>query len=157
VPLGHLLLLIVLFPFIDFVLLLWLASRVPFDWTLVWVLGTAVMGGGVLRRERALFGSAMSGRVVVDRGLIEHMAILLAGMLLLLPGVLGDVLGLMLLVPWLRRPLLAWGLGRLNARVPHRFGFDAHEEEEEEPSEKPETRVIDVEVIDPQEDRRRAE
>jgi UPF0716 protein FxsA len=150
VPFARLLLLLLLFPFLDFALLAWIAGRVPFDWTFSWVAGTAILGVFVIRRERIswLGGHA---RKNPSFGLLDHFAALLAGFLLILPGVIGDVLGLMLLVPWVRRPLLMWGVGRLMRRVVGRFGFSDFAAPP--PSQRPGPRVIDVKVVDPKDSR----
>lgn len=147
VSFPRLLLLIVLFPLIDFALLAWIAGRVPLDWMLLWVVGTAVLGIVIIRRERA-FGLRSTATGQPGHGLLDHVSILAAGALLVLPGVVGHALALVLLVPWLRRPLVVWGVGRLAGRLAHRFGLDQSESQRSD--QRSGARVIDVQVIEPQ-------
>ena len=88
------------FPFADFLLTLRLArwTGVPL-W--VWLAGSAISGMWVLANERDQFRmrtlAAFRGDQSLLRGVLDSGRRVLAGMLLILPGVLSDVLGLLLL------------------------------------------------------------
>lgn len=83
--------------------------------------GTALLGGAVLRRsgERVALDlrAAMNGAQVAAAG--GHGLTMLAGILLILPGFLGDLVGLILLLPPVRH-LIARQVAR---RVQVRTGF----------------------------------
>ncbi|MGC1818264.1 MAG: FxsA family protein [Casimicrobiaceae bacterium] len=88
------------FPFADFLLTLRLArwTGVPL-W--VWLAGSAIAGMWVLANERDQFRmrtlAAFRGDQSLLRGLLDSGRRVLAGMLLILPGVLSDLLALLLL------------------------------------------------------------
>ncbi|HEV2219480.1 MAG TPA: FxsA family protein [Casimicrobiaceae bacterium] len=88
------------FPIADFLLTLRLArwTGVPL-W--VWLAGSGIAGMWVLANERDQFRmrtlAAFRGDQSLLRGLLDSGRRVLAGMLLLLPGVLSDVLALLLL------------------------------------------------------------
>lgn len=77
--------------------------------TLAVVLGTGVLGGIVLRSQGQKTISQMAGRVMEPRALAsagDGVLVAIAGILLVLPGFLTDVAGLVLLVPLVRRAVL---------------------------------------------------
>ncbi|MHB8496086.1 MAG: FxsA family protein [Casimicrobiaceae bacterium] len=88
------------FPFADFLLTLRLArwTGVPL-W--VWLAGSGIAGMWVLANERDQFRmrtlAAFRGDQSLLRGLLDSGRRVLAGMLLILPGVLSDILALLLL------------------------------------------------------------
>ena len=67
----------------------------------VWLLGGAAAGVAVLRNERVAFRSrtvaAMHGEVSVMRGLLDSGRKVLAGFLLIVPGIVSDLAALALL------------------------------------------------------------
>lgn len=89
--------------------------------TLAIVLLTAVVGSLILRRQgaRALaeVQASVSGLRDPMRPLAEGAMILVAGLLLLTPGFFTDALGFALLVPPVRRTLLAVLAARMSAQV----------------------------------------
>lgn len=118
----RLLLLFSVVPLVEFALLVWIASRTSFAFTLALVLCTGVAGAALARSQgwrawRRVQQDLAAGRVPTT-ALFDSVAILLAGTLLITPGVLTDALGLALLVPWFRR----WVARRLAPRF-HVEGF----------------------------------
>lgn len=87
--------------------------------TLAIVIGSAMLGTWILRQQGARavadLRRSMSDLRDPSEPLAHSMLILLAGVLLIIPGFLTDAIGLMLLIPPVRRGLMAW-LGR-RARV----------------------------------------
>ena len=85
--------------------------------TLALVVLSAMLGSWVIRRQGRVAGlelqRAMSEMRDPGRPLAEGAMILLAGMLLVLPGFFTDTLGLLLLIPLIRRVILA----RMAARI----------------------------------------
>ena len=86
------------------------------------ILGTAVLGGALLRRTGASMAmdmrAAMAGAPMPGMA-GDHGLRMLAAVLLILPGFLGDMLGGLLLIGPLRR----WIVGKLAARMRPAPGF----------------------------------
>ncbi len=143
------LLLIVLLPLVDIVLLVWIGRHTSLGFALLLVAGGVAAGMALLRRVsrvslRVLQNDLATGKAPLAAAAttISHFA---AGILLIMPGVLSDVLAILLLVPWGRRMLGVWLISRLRGRVEVR-GFSAFDESTGEAS--PHDRVIDVRVVD---------
>jgi UPF0716 protein FxsA len=149
--------LLVLAEIVVFVLLV---QAIGIGWTLLALLVTSALGGWLLRREgvrawRALRETASSGRPV-GAGATRGVVGLLGALLLVVPGFITDVVGLMLLIPPVRR--LAGGRvqhfaeGRLSSatagdlfgprQVRVRRGPTV-------PADAPDTEVVEGEIIDP--------
>jgi UPF0716 protein FxsA len=92
---------VLIFPLVDLLVTARFArwSGVPL-W--MWLLGSALAGVWVLTNERAQFRTrtlaALRGDQSLLRGLLDSGRRVLAGMLLLVPGVLSDLLALLLLM-----------------------------------------------------------
>jgi UPF0716 protein FxsA len=95
--------LFVVVPFVELTLIVWVAGQVGGWATLALLLlvsaaGAVLMkqqGGGVLRRMQAQIGRGE----IPTTGILDGVLILFAGALMLTPGFLTDVLGLVLLIP----------------------------------------------------------
>lgn len=102
-------------------------------WTLLLLLATGALGAWLVRREgartwRALREAVRDGRPP-HQEVADGILVLLGGAMMLLPGFVSDVIGLLLVLPFTRplaRPLLARGVARrLDAAydaVPPQFG-----------------------------------
>lgn len=111
--------LLALIEIVGFVLVI---SWIGLGWTILLTLATTALGWSLLARQgmRALTGlrdrarsRRPAGRELGDAGLIA-----VGGLLMLLPGFVGDAIGLLCLLPS-TRPLLRAGLARLAfARLP---------------------------------------
>jgi UPF0716 protein FxsA len=112
---ARLLLLFILIPLADLVLLVMLLRG---NWlaTTLWILISGLAGLWYLRRQgtqvlhdisRSLDGNRMPGDALLEMGQVA-----LAGILLIIPGVITDLLGISLLIPacraWYRRQFAAW-------------------------------------------------
>src|SRR5690606_16939502 len=115
---------------IDLVLLVVLSQSFGFWQTLAGLVAVGFVGSALARREGGKvyrgFQRAMAEGRPPEHGIIDGMLVLLGGVLLLLPGVLSDVLGLALFVPPLRRALAGLLRGRLTSELelrprPHPF------------------------------------
>jgi UPF0716 protein FxsA len=76
------------------------------------VLGTLLLrhqGISVVRQGRQAIAS---GKVPVGSAL-DGIGLIIAGMLMLTPGFITDIVGLLLLVPWVRRQAAGWLIARL--------------------------------------------
>lgn len=114
-----LLLLFIVFPIIELWLLFKLAAAIGATATVAEVLLSGVLGVALMRLQSPR--TLMRGRERLDAGelpaqeLFEAMILALSGVLLLVPGVISDGVGIWGLLPWTRR----WLARRLaqNARV----------------------------------------
>ena len=97
----------------EIALLVWVAGEIGVGWTLLVLLALAAIGGFLLRREGARAWASLRdaqgdadamGRKVSDAALV-----LVGGLLLMLPGFVTDVLGILCLVP-ATRPLARRGV-----------------------------------------------
>jgi UPF0716 protein FxsA len=106
-PLWIFLILLVGLPLIELYFLIQVGSFIGALPTIVLSVFTAVLGG-LLMRQQGL-STAMRVQKSMARGevpaleMMEGMAILVAGGVLLLPGFMTDALGFLLLIPWVRR------------------------------------------------------
>jgi UPF0716 protein FxsA len=105
------------FPLVEIGLLIRLGHVIGVGWLAVIILGTAFLGTYVIRRvglsvfERALsrLGSERQSVSPLFDGFLQ----VLAGLLLIFPGVISDVIGLVLLIPQVRQFLIRTGLLKL--------------------------------------------
>ena len=107
------------------------ASAIGLLWTIVALLVGAVLGAWLVRREggkalRALLHAAGRGGPA-RRGITEGMLLTLGGLLILLPGFVSDVAGILLLLPPVRALLARRWVRALERRMPglHRPDRDA--------------------------------
>ncbi len=112
----YLLLLFTVVPFVELVLLLWLAAKVGGVNTLLLILFTGVLGASLARwqglRTALRIRQEMAQGKVPGDAMVDGALILVAGAVLLTPGILTDALGFALLIPVIRqvfkRTALAW-------------------------------------------------
>jgi len=119
----RLVLLFTLVPLVELVLLLILADEIGWQYTLGIVLGTGILGAYLARWQgsrcwRRVHEELEAGRLPGDP-LLDGLMILLAGVLLVTPGVLTDTVGFALLVPPVRAVLRR----RLKQRIQARMHF----------------------------------
>jgi UPF0716 protein FxsA len=102
--------LFLLFPFIELALLIQVGSAIGALPTLLLVLGSVVLGSILLRV--AGVATAWRAREKLSRGelpeqeVLEGLLIAVGGGLLLLPGFISDIFGLLCLIPFTRRLLV---------------------------------------------------
>ena len=107
-----------LVPLLEIYLLIKIGSVIGAVWTVAGVVGTAVAGAVLVRRQglAALgrFRSATEAGELPTITIIEGLALLVAGALLLTPGFFTDAIGFVLLTPPLRQILIRrWFSGRV--------------------------------------------
>jgi len=104
------LLLFVLLPVIEIALFIQIGGAIGVGATILWVLASAVLGISVMRRQGAAAMADLQRAVEEFRDPgqpIAHGAlIMLGGGLLVLPGFFTDAVGILLLIPFVRRLLL---------------------------------------------------
>lgn len=117
----RLLLLFTTIPLAELALLLWIGGRIGLLPTVVLILLTGALGAALARHQGLAtwgrFQEALAAGRLPGRELLEGLLILVAGALLLTPGVLTDAAGFLLLVPPARR----WIVRRSEARLRGRF------------------------------------
>lgn len=119
--LGRLILLFTLLPFAELALLIWIGRRIGTLPTFALVVVTGVLGASLARHQGlatwARFRRALEQGRLPGTELVEGLLILVAGAVLLTPGVITDLAGFLLLTPPVRRFLVRWAEPRLRARV----------------------------------------
>lgn len=97
----------------EIALLVWVAGEIGIGWTLLVLLALAAVGGFLLRREGsrawASLREARTDPAAVGRTISDAALVLVGGLLLMLPGFVTDVLGIICLVP-VTRPLARRGV-----------------------------------------------
>lgn len=146
----RLVLLFTLVPFIELVLLLWISSKSGMVFTIALVVATGVVGAALARRQgmqtwRRIQQQVARGETPAG-AMLDGLMILVAGALLITPGVLTDLLGFSLLVPvvreTLKRRVTAWFKERavVEFRAQHQRGPAGF-------SERPDDAVIDADFV----------
>jgi len=121
--LGKLLLLFTVIPVVELYLLITIGQNVGAGPTIALVLGTGFLGAWLAKREgsrvlRSWQGSLARGELPQE-GVVSSVLVLVGGVLLVTPGVVTDVMGLLLLLPWTRR----WVAGAIRKRLEQRFSM----------------------------------
>ena len=142
----RLLLLFTLIPVAELWILVWVAQRTNWAVTLGMILLPAILGAWLARHEglrcwRGVQEQIARGELPTD-SLLDGLLILVAGTLLITPGLLTDSVGFLLLVPPFRRLVRRYLVRRIRARIlvtsvrSNADGWDGHH------------RVLDARVID---------
>ncbi len=107
---GWLLLLLIVVPLADFALLLRVGRALTFVPTVGLVILTGIIGASLAKRQGLTTWAKINAELAAGRmptgQLGEGLLILLAAAVLVTPGFITDALGLMLLVPFVRRRFL---------------------------------------------------
>jgi len=103
----RLLLLFTLLPLIELTFLLWFSAHTDWRLTVALVIGAGVLGAWLIRWQgwrtwRRIQEELERGKLPAD-AVQDGLLILVAGVLLITPGMLTDVVGLLLLLPPVRR------------------------------------------------------
>ena len=115
-PLPTLLLLFLIIPIIEVVLFIAVGARIGVAATVAVIVLTAVIGSALVSRQGRLTLREAQADLYEGRfpaGPLAHgVMILMAGVLLLTPGFLTDIVGFTLLVPGVREMLRRWAVAR---------------------------------------------
>ncbi len=134
---------------LDLTLLLVLANYTSWEFALAEVLVSGLLGLAVIRYVTAHFGHKVLSRLAASESpgpvLADGAILLIAGILLILPGIASDVVGLLLLIPWVRRQAVAWLRRRLLA---HADKFRARFVHSQVDHPRAEGTIVDSRVVD---------
>lgn len=116
-----LLLLMTIVPAVELWLLLELGARVGAVATVWIIVLTGIVGASLAKREglavvAKIKDEARNGLPPGER-LVEGLLVLIGGILLLTPGVVTDLTGLLMIIPLSRRPLAIWAKRYLSAKL----------------------------------------
>lgn len=157
--LGKLLLLFTVVPVAELYLLITIGQNLGAELTIAIVLITGLLGASLAKREggrvlRNWQEATARGEIPKD-GVTSSLLVLVGGVLLVTPGVLTDITGLLLLIPWSRRFVADIIRRRLESRFTvHSFGgpganpWDAAMHGPGPGSAEPSGPVIDVEATE---------
>lgn len=112
-----LLLLALAFPLLELAVLIKVGQTIGLWWTLMLLVAMGIGGGLVVQQQgltaaRRAMEEINHGRPPIEP-VVDSFMLMLAGVLLVIPGLLTDMAGLALLVPPVRRSLARWALGRM--------------------------------------------
>ncbi len=144
-----LLLLFTLLPVIELALLLWLKSLTNWGFAIALILLTGIVGAWLARQQgwRAwarVNESFAAGRLPGEE-LLDALLILVAGVLLVTPGMLTDISGFLLLIPGSRRVVARWLLSYFKRKLFEHTGVHTDRNHAGAKS-APEDKIIDVEA-----------
>ena len=129
-PFQLLFALFILVPVLEIYLLIKVGGVIGALPTALLVVMTAVIGAGLLRMQG--FSTMLRAREAMARGelpaieMLEGVAMLIGGALLLTPGFFTDALGFLCLIPPVRRWLILRFLQRANVIIAHRGAPSGH-------------------------------
>jgi UPF0716 protein FxsA len=119
--LSWLILLFVTVPLAELALLVWVGGKVGLGATVALVIVTGVLGASLARWQGLATLARFQGRLAAGElpheDMIDGILILVAGAVLLTPGLITDAAGFLLLVPGLRRALRRRLARRFAARL----------------------------------------
>ena len=106
---------IMLLPWLELFTLIQLGIETSALTALAWVLGSLFLGVAVLQRQgQGMFErlrESQEGRIIGPQLLLDDMAMGLAGLLLIIPGLITDTAAIIVMIGPLRRRLAGWLLG----------------------------------------------
>lgn len=114
---ARLLLLFIFLPLVELLVWIKVGSMIGLGWSIVIIVGTAIIGSQLVRRQgldvyRRVQEQQRRGEVPA-MAMLEGLALLLAGLFLILPGLITGAIGFLLLIP----PLRQWAARRLLSRA----------------------------------------
>ncbi len=114
-------LLFTLVPLVELYLLIWLGTYIGAVDTIAIVIGTGLAGGLLAKSQGVAVFDRMraelnQGRLPAE-SLFDGLLILIAGAMLITPGLLTDGLGLLLLIPWSRQVIKSWLKRKIQEKI----------------------------------------
>ena len=119
--LKKLLVLIIIFPFVELQLLVYVNGKMGFLNTLGIIILTGILGAKLISREGLIvfkhIQTELNQKNVPKDSLIEAVIILVSGIFLLTPGFITDAIGIVLVIPFLRKPFIEFLLSRFTKSI----------------------------------------
>ena len=113
--------LFVFIPIIEFALLIEIGRRLGTIDTLILIFGTGILGAYLARMEGfrilASIQRDLDSGVMPTEQLLDGALVLIAGIVLITPGLLTDIAGFLLLIPVTRYPVKAFFRNRIRNRI----------------------------------------
>lgn len=110
---------------LEIILLVWITAQTSFAVTAAIVFGTALLGIALIRWQGTAISRRGAGETAPRRNLFGRALIVVAGVLLITPGVLADMTGIILLLPPVRGFVQRRIAAGLESRMTfHWFGQD---------------------------------
>ena len=133
--LFYLILLFITMPLLEIALLVKVSAYLHLGGTLLLVIVTGIIGASLARwqggKQLALIQTELSQGRVPGPSVIDGVLILIAGIVLLTPGLITDAAGFLLLIPMSRACIRRWLRSRFEHHVHHRvIQIDPHDIEE---------------------------
>lgn len=113
--------LFIVVPIIEIYFLIQVGSAIGVIPTILLVIGTAVLGTALLRQQgmstmRRYQENVQAGKMPAGE-MLEGLALLIGGVLLLTPGFFTDAIGFSLLLPPTRKGMIKWLLSKVNFQM----------------------------------------
>lgn len=110
---GAFVLVFVAFPLLEIAVLIKIGQAIGFWPTMLLLICAAVLGGAVIRGQglsalARVFDAMREGRLPFEP-MLDSYVVIMAGLMLIVPGFISDAMALLLLIPPLRR----WGIRRV--------------------------------------------
>ena len=125
----YILLFFVVVPLVELYLLVWLSSQIGFGTTVAITLVTGIVGGSLAKRQGLQFwrawNQALAEMRTPEEGIVDGLLVVVGGTLLITPGVMTDIVGLLLLVTPVRRAVADRVRAALNRRITRQTTFVA--------------------------------
>lgn len=101
-----------LWPLAEIAVFIWVGALIGVGWTLLLIIVTTVLGSVLMRQQgfkamREFSQNARMGRAEPS-DVVEGSFIFIGGFLLILPGFITDVIGLLCLIPTVRKTIAKW-------------------------------------------------
>jgi UPF0716 protein FxsA len=126
---GKLLILMIVVPLVDLLVLLKVATIIEFIPTVVMVIVTGLVGHTLFKKQgmqilRSIQAELSQGRMPGDK-IVSGVIVLVGGVLLMTPGFLTDIVGLLFLIPGFRRIMKSY-LNKKFSEAIQRGTFTVH-------------------------------
>jgi len=108
-------------PLLELYVLIQVGSSIGILWTIAALIGVSVVGTWLAKREgfrilKSFVETSKRGEIP-SREMVHGVCVVTAGLLLIIPGFIGDVLGILLLLPPIRAGITALVLRRSTSRT----------------------------------------
>lgn len=140
-----------LFSLVELIVFIWVQSVIGLGWALLIALATAFIGAVLVRRAGVSALRRIRDRInegsVPAQELVDGATVLVAGALLISPGLVSDTLGFVLLIPAVRALVYRIVSKRVARRMPAFSSYSSGWSATTEPWPEP-TEIIDIDEVE---------